>query len=92
MALTTCADCGRQVSESAASCPGCGRPLHAPKRPTTIQATSKLHKGVQAIGILLLLTGVVVGMAGNWGSGWMFILFGSVLYIVGRAGAWWNNG
>lgn len=27
MALTTCKDCGREVSKSAAACPGCGRPM-----------------------------------------------------------------
>jgi len=27
MALTTCPDCGRQVSTEAAACPGCGRPI-----------------------------------------------------------------
>ena len=26
-ALTSCPDCGKQVSRSAVSCPGCGRPI-----------------------------------------------------------------
>ena len=29
MALITCPDCGRSVSESASACPGCARPLAA---------------------------------------------------------------
>jgi uncharacterized membrane protein YvbJ len=30
MALTTCPDCGRQVSTAAATCPQCGRPFAPP--------------------------------------------------------------
>ena len=33
MALTTCPDCGRQVSTEAAACPGCGRPMATTTRP-----------------------------------------------------------
>jgi len=30
MALTTCSECGREVSDQATACPGCGAPLNAP--------------------------------------------------------------
>lgn len=33
MALTSCPDCGQQVSTSAASCPRCGRPIAPPTTP-----------------------------------------------------------
>ena len=33
MALTTCPDCGRQLSDRAYACPGCGHPLRPPPKP-----------------------------------------------------------
>ena len=33
MSLLTCSDCGRAVSDRAASCPGCGAPLTNPSGP-----------------------------------------------------------
>lgn len=33
MPLTTCSDCGREISTQAPSCPGCGRPGAAPVQP-----------------------------------------------------------
>lgn len=31
MALVTCPDCGREVSEQAQACPGCGSPIAPPR-------------------------------------------------------------
>ena len=33
MTLTTCRECGRQISDQAQGCPGCGCPLAIPVRP-----------------------------------------------------------
>jgi hypothetical protein len=46
MALLTCPDCGRQVSDVAPSCPGCGRPAAAPNyaafaQPQAVAPTTK---------------------------------------------------
>jgi predicted amidophosphoribosyltransferase len=35
MSLVSCPECGRSVSTSANSCPGCGHPLHQAGEPPT---------------------------------------------------------
>lgn len=49
MALTTCPDCGREVSTSAPACPHCGRPnapaLAAPAAPAAAPAEQTLWRG-----------------------------------------------
>lgn len=41
MALTTCPDCGREVSDAAPACPGCGRPMKAASVQMTEGATGE---------------------------------------------------
>jgi len=68
MALIECPDCGKQVSDAAPTCVGCGRPLRAApasstvlpgseQRPALIEQTSKSYKGQQ----LLAITGFCFG-------------------------------
>jgi TM2 domain-containing membrane protein YozV len=40
MALITCPDCGRAVSDLAYECPGCGRPMDEERRELTTQSSS----------------------------------------------------
>lgn len=37
MALTTCPDCGKQVSDKAPTCPNCGCPIAKPKQNKTVR-------------------------------------------------------
>ena len=76
MALINCPECGKQVSDAAAACPGCAYPLsqatqqqpkpkQAPKETVvTTQRTSKKWKLMQLIGALLLIIGVISLIAG----------------------------
>lgn len=72
MALTTCTDCGRQVSDKAAACPHCGCPIGSGQptsghvasdapvhRPPvqTIERTGKGWKAVQLLGGVIALLG-----------------------------------
>ena len=55
MALTLCPDCGRQVSDVAAACPGCGRA-------TAMAKPRKFDAGPALFGILIgILIGAAVG-------------------------------
>ncbi len=95
MPLTTCPDCGKQVSTNAASCINCGAPLQRagdPKSVVTTQQTSKPFKAVQLVGVLLMLGGVVACSVGESGPSAGMWLIGLFLYIAGRASAWWNHG
>lgn len=98
-ALIKCADCGADVSDRAPTCPRCGGPIE--REIVTTQQTGKSYKGMQLIGVLLILGGVVSCMAatsatpqsddGMAFSGLLF-LGGLGFYFAGRIGAWWNHG
>lgn len=72
MALITCPECPRDVSDQAASCPGCGHPLqraappqkHAGPPDNCSHCGGKLKKGAEAksegIGCLILIIGLVL--------------------------------
>jgi len=64
MALTTCSDCGREVSTSAPACPHCGRPnapaVVAPQAPAAAPAEQTLWRGSPS---WLLLLGKLIWLA-----------------------------
>lgn len=59
MALIACPECGRQVSDKAASCPQCAHPLSAPavvgtgKAPASVAFVPKAPLQIRPIGLLL---------------------------------------
>ena len=105
MALTKCPDCGREVSERAPACPGCGAPIAgvvpnaAPSyRPVqTIEETGKRWKKLQLLGtgeVFLALFGfgfidTQPTAAGLWIVGLVALGFGTLIYA--RIGAWWHH-
>lgn len=97
MALIVCPDCGKQVSDQAASCPSCGHPLRGGA--TLIEQTAKNWKKVQAVGIvLMLLAPVSMLVIAYTSSADVFLavvpllVLGVVVHLVGRFGAWWHHG
>lgn len=77
MALVPCPDCGKQVSDQAASCIGCGRPLHDHLVASPAAGSAKAaEKGMQrakwkhdlgnAIALIGICVAVVVGMASSF--------------------------
>jgi len=104
MALTTCPDCGKQVSTAAQSCPNCGRPITADREvraigvpTTTTQATSKRLKAQQLIAGLLFAVGVVLTFVASSADAnptfWALLaLIGLVWYITARFRTWWHHG
>ncbi len=106
MALINCPECGKKVSDSAVQCPECAYPInttqnqiHSKKPTQTIEQTGKKWKGMQLIGALLVIVGVVmiVAMSGNpentkyAGITILMPLIGLCLFIFARIGAWWNH-
>ena len=92
MGLVNCPDCGRAVSDLAPACPGCARPMKATEtQPVTIQQTSKPYKGAEAVGVALLILGLV-STAWHLAMGAVVALVGLTLWISARLGAWWHNG
>jgi DNA-directed RNA polymerase subunit RPC12/RpoP len=85
MALIKCSECGKDVSDKAASCPNCGAPL--------LSAVREPHKPVcvvragwrwEAIGALLVIGGLIAAIAGAGEYGWFALIVGFVIFIIGR--------
>jgi hypothetical protein len=106
MALVPCAECGRQISDKAAACPHCGNPLSpapaapapvsvatAPGQAVTTEATGKGWKVVQLVGALIMTAGAVACTASKTpGTGTQLFILGMIVFLAGRAGAWWSHG
>lgn len=93
MALIPCPDCSRDVSSVAPACPQCGRPIAA----TTVEATGKRWKLMEAVGVLAICLGVLsfpVLQAWMISTDWMLVPFGGgfALWLIARIGAWWRHG
>jgi len=82
MALITCLDCEKQISDAAATCIHCGRPVTAVAPPPAApDMASDVHAGVQssklkqdlgsAIAFVGLPAAMVIGMATTASTGWM---------------------
>ena len=105
MALINCPDCNKEISDLAPACPHCGRPnpnhvvtrqVPNPNHIVTTQATGKLYKALEAIGVLLTIIGTfscVFAFATEPDEGRppLLLLIGVVLYFAGRIGAWWHH-
>ncbi len=50
MALTSCPECGRQISTAAEACPGCGYPMRPAGRPAENYADREFQQKVNEIG------------------------------------------
>jgi LPXTG-motif cell wall-anchored protein len=96
MALISCPECGRSVSDQADSCPQCGRPVGKSKNVYITNA--KKGKGKKLIGGLLLILSTIMSAANTGAStssglsafiGLMFIA-GIILLIYGKIEHWWH--
>lgn len=89
MALTACDECGKEVSDKAASCPNCGAPL----RETVPDSPANSHVKVtrtgaawEGVGFLLIAVGTVTAIATGSDNhvGGVMIAVGLVVFLVGR--------
>ena len=81
MSLTPCKECGKQISNKAASCPSCGHPARQPAAQTT---TKRAGSKWEAAGFLLIAGGLVAMIGGNSGPGSTALIIGFVVFIIGR--------
>mgnify|MGYP001576522306 FL=1 len=99
MAIIKCAECNKDVSENAISCPFCGNPIKN-YGIVTIEKTSKHWKFIKLISCLGIIAGFIWFMNGyesggfnNWISeaGFILMFVSAVGLIVSKFGAWWYN-
>jgi zinc-ribbon domain len=87
MALIKCAECGKEVSDKAVSCPACGNPLAA--HITTVQLTSKRWKKFTLAGVAFFIIGLfLLPMGGGYSGLGVFLWFVAfILFLIGKFGA-----
>ncbi len=92
MVLVICADCGKDVSDQAPACPGCGRPAPVDDIPTVEVPGRSGGPGQSALllmitGGVLLAAGLTMLLAGQaaWASA--CLLTGVILGGAGRISA-----
>lgn len=82
MTVSTCPHCAAQISDQAATCPNCGKPIPSPRRlePAPIH---RLSGKLQATGVVLVASGIIATVAGAW-WGPAVILPGIMVFIFGK--------
>ncbi len=90
MALIKCPECGKDVSEKATACPGCGAPplgssgRASDDRDNTSVRVVRAGWRWEAIGALLVIGGLIAAIAGAGGFGWLVLIVGFVIFMIGR--------
>lgn len=100
MALIKCEECGKQVSNRAASCPNCGNPFYDNEdQVTTIQLQKKKWKLQKLLAVSFLIVGWILMMKGLFGGshemggfGGFLLFVGFIWAIVAKLGSWWSTG
>jgi hypothetical protein len=107
MALIHCPECNRQISSSAATCPGCGIPVAAAADTlatgsplTTIQETSKRFKVhilgawcLFIIGWVMIFSTIKDIKAGDEPTPWpgLVVFAGFAWWVVTKFRIWWHH-
>lgn len=81
MALVTCGDCGKSVSDSASACPFCGRPRVQPSAMTKPMGAPAVFV---IIGVLLIAFDLFSNLAATrlTGIGVAVVIVGVVLIVI----------
>ncbi len=100
MAMIECPECGKEISDKAQSCIGCGAPVgeapaeatpEVPEKVVTTQATGKMYKGAQAVGVVVILAGIVMMVKGYIDAAIGALIIGLCLFLFGGVGGWWEH-
>ena len=85
MALIKCGECGKEISDKAASCPGCGAPS-VPGRAVPVNVTRAGGKW-EGWGFSLIVGGMLTAMVAEppvSSVGGVAMLAGFAVFIIGR--------
>jgi hypothetical protein len=84
MRLIKCTKCGREVSEKATFCSGCGAPIGVVPDMVSRPGTSRAGANWRALGFALVCLGIVVGIYSNKLLG-LALAFAGVALVVRRS-------
>ena len=87
MALISCSECGKEISDKATSCPHCGVPIAGASsvslNPQSHAKVTRTGAKWEGMGFILIVIGLIMAIAGQ-GFGGLFMAVGFVVFIVGR--------
>jgi uncharacterized membrane protein YvbJ len=92
MSLITCRDCNSQISNKAAACPHCGRPVSDySDQSINIQKTPKKYKLIQVLSLVFLVVSLFL-LFGKSGNGYAFLLlvFSATVGLWAKVMIWWH--
>ena len=107
MAMIDCSECGAHISDKAQMCVKCGAPVInmvtavdqvgspdvSTAQPVVVtEQTGKAFKGLQVLGVIIFLAGMVSCSESSMGVTAALWGVGTVIYVGARFGAWWNHG
>lgn len=92
MALVTCPDCGKQISQNAAACPNCGAPsnMYDNKSKERYIVNPRIGKGKIVLGGILIIFGLIYSSGGSYYLGAFCIIIGFALTMTGKFQNWWH--
>ena len=97
MALITCPECGKQVSEKATNCPNCGFPISG-YEVQTIEQTGKKFKKQKLYSVLLFAIGILIMFLSILFESWSVTHTGVVISVIGviwfviiEIKIWWHH-
>lgn len=90
MALIACTECGKEVSDKAASCPSCGAPISENSSvsldPQSHAKVTRAGAAWEGIGFLLIVVGMITAMASGPDNhiGGIMLTAGFIVFLIGR--------
>jgi hypothetical protein len=97
--MITCGECGKEISDKAANCVGCGSPVATLKEEAavrTVQETAKPLKAQQAIAMTVFALGMFSLFILEPGSDWGIVAVAATViglfgYIWSKMQIWWHH-
>lgn len=88
MALITCSECNKEISDKSTACVGCGAPrlLDAPVSTENHAPTPETKPvNLEAVGFIMILAAFGIGASSlPEGTGMFFGVLGFIIFIAGR--------
>lgn len=89
MALVSCTECSKEISDKAAACPNCGAPMMVTAGGAGVQHVRVTRTGGrwEAGGFVLIVIGLLTAMGADGGvahAGVFTMFIGLAIFIIGR--------
>jgi len=81
MALIACPECGKEISDTASSCPNCGAPI-AQKNETKSTITTRKLNLQKLFAVLVIIISLIALIALKGSVFWSLLFFAGIVWFV----------